>query len=112
MHRYGRTIKNLRFGGNLARGAPADEHRMQPEVVPQSIADRRPAVGQPVLLRLARRHDDRRDRTVELVEKPRLPRALLGPWAELPHRLAVRHAERVEEFEILILHVLPFAGWN
>ena len=49
---------------------------------------------------------------VEPGEELGLPRALLRPRAEVPHRLAVRYAERVEKLEVLVLHVLPFARRN
>ena len=74
----------ISFGVQLARRATADEHRLQPEVVPQRVDDLGPALGQPVLLRLAGRDDDRRERSVELREEVALPRAFVRPRARDP----------------------------
>ena len=68
--------------------------------------------GHPVLLRLARRHDDRRHRPIERREELPLPRTLVGPRAEVPLDRLVRHAERGEELEILILDVLRLVRRN
>ena len=65
-----------------------------------------PALREPVLLRLARRDDDRRRGAVESRKEVALPLALFRPWPEIPAHVLVRYFQRRQELEILILHVL------
>ena len=65
-----------------------------------------PSLGDPILLRATRANHERHDRPLELLHEFALPLALVVPRPELPLDNARVHAERRDEFEILILNVL------
>jgi hypothetical protein len=108
-HRHPRLLLYRCFRRELARRPPADEYRLEPEVAPQHVGHLGPPLGEPVLSpacssrRRSARSDGRTSRAA--------PAARYVPpaTAQIPHRLAVRHADRIEELEVLILHVLPRA---
>ncbi len=85
---------------------PPYERRLESEVVPQRVGDVTPSLGKPVFLRLARRDDDRRNRTLERRDELSLRVALGRPRTEVPLDRLVRDTDRREKLEVLILHVL------
>ena len=90
----------------FAIGATADQHWLQSEVAVQRIAHRRPALRKPVFLRLARRNDNRCDRSIEDAQSFALLPELMWPGPKVPDRRCVRDADGVEKLEVLILHML------
>ena len=105
-HRHFRVLHDHAPGGEFAIGAAANQYRLQPEVAVQRIAHGGPALRQPIFLRFTCRHDDRRNRSLEDAQAFALLTAFVRPRAEIPYRRSMWHAERIEEFEILILHML------
>ena len=108
-HRHASGIEDHAFRRELARRPAAHQHRLKPEVMPQRVRHLRPALGHPVLLRLARGHDDGCNGTVEPRKKITLRRALMLPRSEIPGHRFVRNTECLEELEVLVLYVLSLA---
>jgi hypothetical protein len=100
--------QDRRFGRELALGAAAHQHRLQAVLVVQRVTHLHPAIGKPVLGRLAGADHHGHDGAVELRHELALPGALfVVERTKPPLRGPVRHAECVEKLEVLILHVLP-----
>ena len=90
----------------LARRAPAGEHRFESEVAAKRVRHLCPPLAAPFLLRIRRANDERRERAGNCAENVVASRDLFRPRSELPLERLSGNAERGEKFEILILHVL------
>src|SRR6266404_6061877 len=84
----------------------ADENHLHAELLLERITYLGPPLGNPVLLRLARPDDDRRDRPADRTNEISLPLALIRPRTKIPLYRLGRNSEGPEKLEVLILNML------
>src|SRR6266853_441277 len=83
-----------------------NETHLHAELLRERVTYLGPPLRSPVLLRLARPDDDRRDRPADRTNEIPLPLALVRPRTKIPLYRLGRNSESREKLEILILNVL------
>src|SRR5258707_6560792 len=99
-----RSLKDNSFRVQLSLRATADQNNLHSEILVKRVTYFRPPFRKPVLLGLARRHNNRRDRPIDRCNELTLPLSLFWPRTQIPLHQLGRNSQRREKLEVVILH--------